>query len=306
MAIQIAGITLAQLEQRLHTFIQSVDTETLLTYGSYGLTVYCGVFAARTLSVAVGRTFGVYHPNHYYWWPHLPWRWPYKHIWLWLKDRYESICVIGKRPTGGFGSLWEVCAQRYKPGMLFLGRAYGCGFPLLQPIGDHIERHCFLFSMSGGGKTTLLISQINCWKGSCFILDPKGQITRALYLHDTRTWYIFSPQKKFGFNSASINVFDLFDILYTEEGEGAFVDCVQYICKELIPTPEDAKSPYFYKTPCGFLVGIIIHVYTAHEGECWHLPLVRDLMKYGYQVFVEKTGQEKTSADEDFALLLRA
>jgi type IV secretory pathway TraG/TraD family ATPase VirD4 len=161
--------------------------------------------------------------------------------------------------------------------------------------------------MSGAGKTTLLISQIALWVGSCFIIDPKGQITRALSEKDSREWFIFCPEHKFGYKSACINVFDLLEALHESGDIGAFVNWSHQIALAIIPAPgENIRSPYFYQTPCGFLMGLIIHVYTSHPKEEWNLPFLRDLIKFGYPVYDEKTGREISSKDEALKLLFVA
>ena len=302
MAMRVSNYTQEALD-----IIRSVELHQIVDAAIIGGEIAVGCFAVRTLAVAISRATGIYSPDQYRHYPRIiPWRWPYLKIYLPVVKWFERYARMGKRPTGGFAGSLSVFAKMYKPGMLFMGRAYAKGLPFLMPYGTRIERHGFLFSMTGGGKTTLLISQISTWRGSCFVIDPKGQITYALSGHDTRTWIIFCPQKKFGYDSASFNVFDLLDELYQTGDIGAFVDWIHYIALVLIPTPEGVRTPYFYETPCGFIVGLIIHVYTYHPKECWNLPFIRDLIKYGYRVFNQETGGEETTAEEAFALLLRA
>jgi len=259
----------------------------------YGVHAFAAIFTLRTITVFTSRKLGLYHPTQYHRWPRLPWRVPFK-AYIAMKMWKERLFTFGHRSSGGFASVLSNLTMLYKPGMVLLGRAYAWGFALMQPIGCRVTRHLFMISMSGGGKTSALITILSCWRGSAFIIDPKATITNCLHERDKRKWYVFDLSNISTANSISINFIDVLKEAMEREGRDAAV------------TPSGARSPYFYDISRGFVVGLILHILTTHNEEDHNLPYMRDLIMLGYRVFCEKTGEEETTDKEALAILLRA
>jgi len=250
----------------------------------YGGHVAAALFAARTIATYISRKAGLSHPDHYSRWPRVPWRTPYK-AWLASKRWYERVFKIGKQSTGGFAGVLASLTLLYKPGQVFLGRAYAWGLGLLQPIGIKSERHFFMYAMTGAGKTTQLITILSLWRNSVFCIDPKAQITNALFEHDWRAWYVLDPYGISNAISASFNAIDCLKEAMKRDGSEAAVLWAMRIAQALIVTPVGSKSPYFTDTARGFLVGLILHVISYHDKYEHNLPFIRDLIVHGYQVY---------------------
>jgi len=284
--------------------LQSLTPENLAFIAAYfGLKVAVGLFATRTVLVFWTRQFGLYHPDYYGLWPRVPWRLPYKGYEA-VKKWYEQTFAMGKRSTGGFAGMLSTFALLYRPGMILLGRAYGLGFGLLQPVGSTISRHLFYTAMTGSGKTTMLASMLSCWRGSAFVIDVNGDITDILGEHDSRTFLSFDLVPNSGRKSVSINVFDIVKEARKREGEGAEVRWAARIAEALITTPSGARSPYFYDVGRQFLTGLILHVLTKYPEDCHHLPFVRDLIIHGQRI-TDDNGKELTKGKDAQTLLLR-
>jgi type IV secretory pathway TraG/TraD family ATPase VirD4 len=257
----------------------------------------------RTFLMLAGRVFGFYHPKFYRYFPHLPWR-PVHKILITILLWKERCFSIGKKATGGFASTIETFALRYKSGQLLLGRAYGFGMGLLQPIGLSVSKHIFILAATGSGKTIALITMLSTWTNSVFLIDPKGQVTRALAFLDWRKWFVIDPYHLTGRASASFNAFDCIEAAVKREGdESAAVLWASRIAYALIVTPSGSRTPYFYDVARAFLTGLILHIYTEHPKSEWHLPYVRKLIVEGYRVY-NKDGTEETKGTEAHDLLL--
>ena len=269
----------------------------------YGINALMLGMPLRTLWIVVARVFGAYHPAHYRHWPRLPWR-SLVGVWSSIKQWHERTFVMGKRATGGFSGSLSTLSQLYKPSQLLLGRATAFGVGLLQPVGTKVDTHAFMYAMTGAGKTVQLMTMIRCWIGSVSLIDPKGQVTKALALNDTRRWHVLDVYGITGLPSASFNAFDCIKDAVQRSGEASAVLWANRIASALIQTPAGSKTPYFSDTARGFLVGLILHVLSRHPEHEHNLPFVRDLIVHGYRVF--ENGQELTVGDEAHALLLDA
>ncbi len=269
-------------------------------------TGYIALILLRFFIVALGRLLGLYSPDHYRYWPRLPWR-PVYRRWSAFMQWYEQCFWLSRRgATGGFASALGVFLMLFKPGMIHLGRASAWGFGLLQPVGIEVKRHLFMLAQTGAGKTTALITIISTWRGSVFVIDPKAQIVNALYQHDKRQWFVFDPDglSNVG-NRVSINFLDCIKEAMQEFGPGAAVLWASRVAEALVKTPSGNRSPYFYDVARNFLAGLILHVLSSHPEEDHHLPCVRDLLVHGYRVY-DEDGQEVTQGDEAHTLLLKA
>ena len=245
-------------------------------------------FTIRTVVVFIARFLGVYHPGQYRCFPRLPWRIFYK-IYLEIKRWYERVFLMGQHSTGGFAGLLEVFTLLYKPGQVLLGRAAGFGVGLLQPVGGSISRHLFMYAMTGAGKTTALITILSTWANSVICIDPKAQITNALFEHDWRQWVVLDPYGISQATSAYFNAIDCIKEAMMRDGTQAAVLWAMRVAQALIVTPVGSKTPYFSDTARGFLVGLILHVMSAHSEDDHNLPYIRHLIVNGYRIFDEKT-----------------
>lgn len=278
-----------------------------LTYSIivYGVNVPLYLFAFRTIVILIARATGLYHPDQYYLWPRLPWRITVKalvHLIIW----FERTFRMGNRATGGFANALETLTHLYKPGHVLLGRAFAWGVGLLQPIGIKVERHLFMYAMTGAGKTTALITILSTWRNSALCIDPKAQVTNALFEHDWRTWYVLDPYGISKATSACFNALDCIKTAVKREGIEIAVLWAIRIAQAMIITPSTSRTPYFTDTARGYLVGLILHVISYHPENEHHLPYVRNLLINGYRVFDEETGKEKTKDDEAQQVLLRS
>ncbi len=271
----------------------------------YGVNIPLYAFAARTILIFTARLLGLYHPAQYRYWPRLPWRTPMK-VWVHLRIWFERTFLMGKRATGGFANALETLTLIYKPGQILLGRAFAWGLGLLQPVGMKVERHLFMYAMTGAGKTTALVTILSTWHNSVFCIDPKAQITNALFRHDWRTWVVLDPYGISMAASASFNAIDCIKEAIDRDGPKAAVLWAIRIAQALIITPSASRTPYFTDTARGYLVGVLLHVLSCHPEDEHNLPYIRKLLANGYRIYDEKTGKEETTTEEAHQLLLRA
>lgn len=263
------------------------------------------LFATRTVLILFSRKIGIYHPDYYRFWPRLPWR-SLMAIWNDIRIWFERAFQMGKRATGGFASALQTLTLLYKPGHILLGRAFAWGFGLLQPVGINVERHLFMYAMTGAGKTTALITILSTWRNSVFVIDPKAQITNALFEHDWRTWSVIDPYGISNAISACFNAFDCIKSAMEREGPHAAVLWAMRIAQAIVITPVGARTPYFYDTARGFIFGVILHVLSTHPDDDHDLPYIRNLLINGYRVYSKETGKEETTPEEAQQLLIRA
>ena len=299
MAMQVS-----ELQQSAIEFWHSVDSEVLMEAAIIGVEITAGLFAARTLAVAIARVSGLYHPDQYHRWPRVPWR-PFYLSYMFLRKWYERVFIHSKRANGGFASTLAMLSLLYKPGKLFLGRAYGAGVGWFQPLGIKLQRHLFIYAMTGSGKTTLIETMVATWRGSVYLVDVEAQVTNALSARDWRTWYVFDPFGISDQKSISINFIDCVKEAMEREGADAAVRWSYRIAVAIIVTPSGARSPYFYSVSRQFLAGLILHVITTHPEEEHNLAYIRVLIRNGYRLYNED-GQEETKAGESHELLLHA
>jgi len=270
----------------------------------YGAPLAGALFTARTIFVYWGRQTGLYHPDQYHRWPRLPWRIPYKIV-MEVCKWYERVLVMGKRATGGFAGTLALFTLIYKPGKVILGRAYALGIGLLQPVGVNVERHLFMYAMTGAGKTTTLMTILSTWRNSAFVIDPKAQITNALFAHEGRRWHVLDPYGISNADSAWFNAIDCIKAAMERHKPDVAVLWAMRVAQALIVTPGGSRTPFFTDTARGFLVGLILHVMSTHPEKEHNLPDIRDLIVHGYRVY-DDAGQEMTTGDEAHQLLFRA
>ena len=257
------------------------------------------LFVLKSVIIGILRVVGLSHPAHYARLPCVPWRLPFA-IWTGFCLWFEQVRKIGKHHTGGFAGVLGMFSLRYRSGCVLLGRATMAGFGTVVPVGLKITRHVFCYAMTGGGKTTWLISMLGCWQGSAWLIDPKGQVTEALARCDKRRWYVLAPYEP---NiSAQWNPFD--DIkMAIARGEDA-VKWSMRLAEALIVTPAGSKSPYFTDTSRGFVSSLILHILSFHEAKDHNLPYMRTLILEGYCV-TDEAGNIDTTPEEARALLYK-
>lgn len=271
----------------------------------YSVNIPLYLFAIRTFSILITRAIGLYHPDQYRLWPRLPWRIlvsAFVHIIIW----FERTFWMGNRATGGFANALETITLLFKPGHILLGRAFAWGFGLLQPVGIKVERHLFMYAMTGAGKTTALITILSTWRNSVLCIDPKATITNALFEHDWRTWVVLDPYGISNATSACFNAIDCIKVAMMREGVEIAVLWATRVAQAIVITPSSSRTPYFTDTARGYLVGVTLHVISYHPENEHNLPYIRSLLINGYRVYDEETGKEKTEEDESQQLLLRS
>lgn len=271
----------------------------------YGVNLPLYVLVIRTVVILIAKLTGIFHPSQYRYWPRLPWRMLMR-TWLGLRIWFERTFLMGSRATGGFANALETLTLIYKPGQILLGRAFAWGLGLLQPVGLKVERHLFMYAMTGAGKTTALITILSTWRNSVLCIDPKAQITNTLFRHDWRKWFVLDPYGISLAVSACFNAIDCIKEAMERDGPKAAVLWAIRIAQALIITPSASRTPYFTDTARGFLVGVILHVVSFHPEEEHNLPYIRRLLANGYRIFDENTGKEETTSEEAQQLLLRA
>lgn len=271
----------------------------------YTVNVPFYIFLVRTILINLSRKFGLFHPSQYRYWPRVPWR-TLMIFWVKLRIWFERTFQMGKRATGGFANALETLTLMFKPGQIFLGRAFAWGFGLLQPVGMKVQRHLFMYAMTGAGKTTALVTILSTWRNSVFCIDPKAQITNALFQHDWRKWVVLDPYGISWATSAAFNAIDCIKDAIERDGSKAAVLWAIRIAQALIVTPIGSRTPYFADTARAMLVGVILHVLSYHPKEDHNLPYIRTLLVNGYRVFDKETGKEETTPEEAQQLLLRS
>lgn len=298
-------ITLIQYIHRNAVELSTLSLGEAVEVGAiYGALAALCVLATRSVYVWLGRIFGFYSPEHYRWFPRLPWRSAMR-VWMALSGYWERVFRAGKRSTGGFLGPLSTLTQMFKPGKLYLGRAYALGIPLLQGIGIAPRRHVYINAMTGSNKTTSIISMLATWRGSAMVVDAKGQITYALAQLDGREWSIWDPYGLTPFASASINFFDCIDEAVERGGENAAIRFANHIAYAFLVTPKGSRSPFFYDVSRTLLAGLILFVYVVFPKENHNLPFVRKLITHGLQV-ADENGTEPMSVKERHELLLRS
>lgn len=269
----------------------------------YGGPVAASLVATRSIIIYLGRKAGFSHPDHFHRWPRVPWRIVYR-AWLTIKRWYERVFLFGKRSTAGFSGVLATLTLMYRHGLVLGGRLYAFGLGWLQSIGLEVERHLFMYAMTGAGKTSFLISIISLWSNSVFCIDPKAQITDALFEHDWRKWFVLDPYGISKAVSACFNAIDCLKDAMKRDGPETAVLWAMRIAQALIETPVGSRTPYFSNTARGLLVGLILHVITWHDEKDHNLPFIRDLIVKGYQVF-DDDGNLISTDKESQDLLLR-
>lgn len=267
------------------------------------LAFWIALFVLKTLLLWWLRAIGLHSPSLYRFLPRIPWRSVYRvkmAFALWV----EQVLRMGKRSTGGFASMLATLSLIHTKRTVFMGRAWAWGFGLMQPVGIDITRHLAVFAMTGAGKTTWLMTMLAQWRGSAWVIDPKGQITAALARCDKkREWVVLNPYDPT--STHQWNPFDDIKAAMQREGDEAAVKWAMRLAQALIVTPAGSKQPYFADTSRGFVAGLALHMLSHHPEEDHTLGALRQLIVHGYRVFNEDGSLESTT-EEAHALLHKA
>ncbi|MCJ8275007.1 MAG: type IV secretory system conjugative DNA transfer family protein, partial [Psychrosphaera sp.] len=259
-----------------------------------------GLALVRSVLLLILRSCGLHHPILYSYWPRLPWRSLYQ-LWMVFALWRERVFRMGRFATGGFANIFSILTNLYRPDTVFLGRAYGLGVGWLQPVGIPVTRHIFCLAITGGGKTTWLISCLATWKGSAWLIDPKGQVSFALKDKDSRTWVVLAPYDE---NTDKWNPFDDLKAAMKREGISAGVKWATRIAASLIVTPSGSRSPYFTDMARSFVTSLILHILTFHDEKCHTLGYMRQLIIHGY-IVKNDDGSLDSTPEESRALLFK-
>ena len=123
-----------------------------------------------------------------------------------LRRWYRSF-AMGGGGSSGFASIAEIWANRWKPGMIFLGHSIEDRH---WPVGVDDDRMMVLLAGTGGGKnlTSIIPNMLGYEGGSMFCMDVKRQnadVTAAARRAMGQDVYILDP---FGAETAHLNPLD--------------------------------------------------------------------------------------------------
>lgn len=270
---------------------------------------YCATTGVRLVYCAIGRFFGFYNPNLYRFFLWLPWRPIYNAVVLPVRLWWEEMFRFGKKATARWASIFEALTLVYKPGMIFLGRLRGVGIGLFQPVGIKGERHLVMIAGTGSGKTTQLITMLGLHTGSSFVIDPKGQITKAIaermgqggdgVIGKGGKVCILDPYHIVdGWRSSRWNPFDEIDRALERHGD--YQDAVRYAMKfaEALITRYPSENPFWPGTAKDFLLALILHIHTTEPPARRNLGRFYEMLSNGIP---ERTEPDKSA----FGALLR-
>tara|TARA_Y100001968_G_scaffold170899_1_gene156314 strand:- start:6657 stop:8363 length:1707 start_codon:yes stop_codon:yes gene_type:complete len=246
------------------------------------------------------RVIGCNHPAFYRYFPRIPWRSFYK-----IKMAYsrwvDVVFHTKSRSTGGFAPVLAVMCMLYRPNQIFLGRVWAWDVGLFQPVGTKVSRHIMVYAMTGAGKTTWLISMLALWRGSAWLIDPKGQVTDALQRCDSkRTWVVLRPYEMD--NTDQWNPFDDIKAALQRGGVTGLIKWCSHLSESLIVTPQGAKEVFWTNASRQFLTALVAHVITYHPEEDHTLGYVRLLICQAYRV-EDEDGTVETTNEEAHKLL---
>ena len=162
---------------------------------------------------------------------------------------------------------------------------------------------------AGSGKTTLLMTLLGLHKGTAFVIDPKGQITRAMATRcGSGGRGIFGKGMKVAIldpfrlvpdaQGASWNPFVEIERAVQREGPDAAVRFAAKMADGLI-VKHSHENPFWPGTAKELLTGLILHIHTTEPPERRTLIRLYDLLCNGLP---EKTEEGKNA----FSTLLRA
>lgn len=148
-------------------------------------------------------------------------------------------------------------------------------------IGDYSEAHIMTIAPTGAGKgTTSIIPNLLTWKGSAFVIDPKGENIRFTMTqrHKLNGGKVFLLDPFFIVNDhpkiirANYNPFDFID-----EGESGITQADR-LADALIIKESSGDNVHFTNEARALLKALILHVRTDEiYASCRHLGRVNEL-----------------------------
>lgn len=245
----------------------------------------------RWVWAPTSKWLGLYNPDHYHLWLWLPWR-PVMRLWTILRDWWEDVFSMGRSATAKWTSFMSMLTHVYKPGQVFLGKLWAAGIGCSMPVGIPAERHLVMIAGSGSGKSTLLMTLLALHKGNSFVIDPKGQVAKALkrrcgkgghgIIGKGMTVAVLDPyQIVDGTAQSCWNVFDELSQAELREGPEVVV-LYAFIIAEGLIKQDDHSKPYFAETARLFIVGLVLHIYTTEPTYNRNLVRLRTLLNTGY------------------------
>ena len=239
--------------------------------------------------ITIIRALGLYSPDHFRFYPRLPWRLIFKPFIG--AERWLSVALLGRKQNARWAGPFEGLSRMYRPGMVFLGRLMTFNIPFFQPVGLKTQRHLMMVAGTGSGKTTSIISIASLWRGNCFVIDPKGQITMSLFNrmgnggHDIigkggRVKVLDPGAVIDGLPGDRWNPFDELAELEDREGREAVPEMAAKMAEGLVQQDSNAQ-PIFANAAREFVKALILHVYTTEPKETRTLMKMRELMNQG-------------------------
>lgn len=276
---------------------QLIDPAMALEVSGFVLGGAAAMFAAKTAAIWTLRRLGCSTPRLYYQlFPSLPWR-PLVRGYMGFKGWQESVFKVGQVSSGGFASVLSTIANPYKKGMVPLGLPWVWGLSLFSTVGIKVETHLQVIGSSGSGKSVWLKTLISEWNNSAVIIDAKnGELSRDLASSDKRRqWVILRPYNPE--DSGQFNPFYILQDVFERFGENEVIRAAYKIGQSFIETPPHSKQPFFTDTCRGYLVGLILFVYSNFTEPERNLGTVRDLTVHGFRVFNADGSLESTKEE---------
>jgi len=251
----------------------------------------------RTTWVLIARPLGLYNPAHYRLWPRVPWRLcltPVVHIRRWIRERH-----MGRKQTAGWASPIERLFLMFRSGDVFIGRLRIFGIGFFMPIGIRTRRHLVMIAGTGAGKTTSLISMLGLHQGNAFVVDPNGQIARALMrqcgsgghgiLGKGGRAMALDPKEQLDRPSACWNVFDELHAAEKREGIDSVPELAAVMALSLVQ--QDSQSqPFFSNASREFVSALILYIYAKQPPEHQNIIRLRHLLTSGLEGGPTKVG----------------
>ena len=247
----------------------------------------------RLVWSAVGRPLGVWNPAWFEKFLIVPWR-PFYQGLRDARQWWIEQIRPGGRPTAQWAGALERMCLAFNPsrGGVYAGRLQVCGIPLYQPCGFKTDKHFVMVAGAGSGKTTLVMTQLGMHRGNAFVIDPKGQITKAMFRRRGKGGNgIFGLGKKTrvldplrivkNAPRASWNALDWIDDGEKREGRDAVVRYAATLVDGMIKIGQTTNE-FFPKAARSFIEALVLFVWLSEKDpKRRNLLRVRELLTQG-------------------------
>jgi hypothetical protein len=252
----------------------------------------------RTICLLVARPLGLANPKNYHKFPRLPWRALVRPLVRATVNAQDTV-VGGKQQLRWTGLFDLLTRWMYRPGFLFLGRLQvrvpvpipllrklpmlreGLLVPLLMPVGSKDdELSAIMVAGPGAGKTNTLISILALHGGNAFVVDPAGELAKALLPRcgQGSPGIIGKGGTALALDAAGLvqgdtanlgswNVFDELDNFEALRGQNELVELATRIATALIPDRERDKNEELLETSRGFIKALLLHMHSWEPPE---------------------------------------